>query len=171
MKRILFLLAALTMLAASAHAEHFKFMGIPLDGSLPQFEKALLAKGFTPTNLSVESPNYKWYEGIYYNNNALLGVCYSPKSKTVCSVGIGITPADAAAKSEFAMLCRAIENKYPNHTKTIEQPEANTVEKISYWIGDLGRIVLSLHADNMINIFYGDRENNLLYDRERNEDI
>lgn len=169
MKRILFLLAALTMLAASAHAEHFKFMGIPLDGPLPQFEKALLAKGFTPANVSVESPDYKWYEGIYYNNNALLGVRYSPKSKTVCSVGIGIEPA--AAKSEFAMLCRAIENKYPNHTKTIEQPEANNVEEITYWIGDLGWIGLSLHADNTINISYGDRENTLLYDRERNEDI
>ena len=101
----------------------------------------------------------------------MLGVHYSPKSKTVYSVGIGIEPAAAAAKSEFAMLCRAIENKYPNHTKTIEQPEANTVEQIAYWIGDLGRILLSLYADNTITISYGDRENTLLYDRERNEDI
>lgn len=163
------------MLAASAYAEHFKFMGIPLDGPLPQFEKALLAKGFTPIIPSIkDKPNNKWYKGIFHNNEVSLCVYCTPKSKKVYHVGIGMTlDSDAAAKTEFSSLCSTIEKNYPHYTKeeAIMEDNPDQTDGFLYLIEDNGGIGVYNDKNNIISIHYIDVENNHLQRQEMAEDI
>jgi len=82
MKRLI-LIVTLLCLLTTAYAEHFKFMGIPIDGDIATFEKTLFAKGFT---LDEEEPNSaleKWYRGIFAGNEVLLQVLLTAKSNVV----------------------------------------------------------------------------------------
>ena len=160
------------MLAASAYAEHFKFMGIPLDGPLPQFEKALLAKGFTPTSVETNEPNYTWYDGIFAGQNALVGVSITPKSKIVFAVGVSfseLTPSES--KDLFERLCKAVERNYPSFKKENDTNDPDAIASYRYFDLNLGSIQVSRFKDNDVVIAYLDVKNTYTNELEMTEDI
>ena len=51
-KSLCFLLFFICTLSMSAQDRHMKFLGIPLDGTIEQFQRALFLKGYKPDKLN-----------------------------------------------------------------------------------------------------------------------
>lgn len=170
MKRLLTLIIGLAIVAATAYAEHFKFMGITMDGDLATFEKGLLAKGFTPQeDCQDNTPTAKWYEGTFFGQDVVLCVNLTPKSKKVFSIDIGYkTKMDKDRRDmEVKELTSAIKSKY-DVNKII--PGDNDGRVIYYVNNSTGAIGLN-NVPPRIVIVYVDIENNNLFSSEIEEDI
>jgi len=80
------LLGCLFALAIQAQSEHLKFMGIPLDGKINDFQLQLLKKGCTLDKLLMKYINPKgsrFYEGSFAGNSAKIVVFFNEKTKKV----------------------------------------------------------------------------------------
>ena len=81
-------------LTIQAQVEHFKFMGIPIDGKISQFENQLKKKGFTPDpRFKILPKEYfstaRIYKGAFANeDNVTLVVKFDKNSKLVYSVNL-----------------------------------------------------------------------------------
>ena len=85
-KVLLMLLGCLFALAIQAQSEHLKFMGIPLDGKINDFQLQLLKKGCTLDKLLMKYINPKgsrFYEGSFAGNSAKIVVFFNEKTKKV----------------------------------------------------------------------------------------
>lgn len=84
MKRLLFSLMAFVCLSVYAQKpQHFKFLGIPIDGHHEQFDKSLKQKGF----VFMDSIDNAWrYKGKMYNDSVLVNVQHTPKTKTIYNI-------------------------------------------------------------------------------------
>lgn len=76
---ILFVLMSIT-----AAAQHMKFMGIPLNGTIAQFTTKLQSKGITisPTN-KYSGAGCRYFSGSFFGKRAEFYVYYIPSSKLV----------------------------------------------------------------------------------------
>lgn len=167
MKRIFLLLAVAVFVTVSAYAEHFKFMGMPLDGHVDRFEKALLQKGFKPVPDEENAPT-RFYRGKFLSeNNALVSVFPTPKSSTVYMAGVtfdNITfPGDTEAL--FNRLASAIEKKYEVSNKDVAGDQ-----NVYYYIGKEGCVHLEISKGTLM-IFYVDIANTATCVQEEDEDI
>ena len=92
-KIILFIIVCLISTATQAQslelykqepAEHLKFMGIELNGSISSFQKKLLAKGLTVSPKSKEQPTgMRTFDGTFSGEKSEIIVWYNPQSKEV----------------------------------------------------------------------------------------
>lgn len=85
-KVLLMLLGCLFALAIQAQSEHLKFMGIPLDGKINDFQSQLLKKGCTLDNFLMKYGGPKgsrFYEGSFAGNSAKIVVFFNEKTKKV----------------------------------------------------------------------------------------
>lgn len=82
-RRLLVILCCLFSIAIQAQTEHFKFMGIPIDGNINQFHRSLSQKGLT--RKACQS-NFCLYEGVFAGSNASMIVEKEPKEDSVYSV-------------------------------------------------------------------------------------
>lgn len=111
MKRILPLLTVLVLtlaFAVPAQAQttpHFKFMGIPINGTISNFQSKLAAKGFVyDAKASKQSgPGIRRFTGMFSSNKAKLAVYYDTKTKDVYEVKVII---DCSDKDEAQSLYR-----------------------------------------------------------------
>lgn len=82
MKKILTIL--LLFVAMNASAQHLKFMGIPLDGSIDAFQSKLTNKGMTVIKLANElSIGGRAYKGVFCGYDAEVYVYFDTKTKIV----------------------------------------------------------------------------------------
>ena len=91
------LLTFILMLALSVYAqeEHFKFLGIPLDGSIEEFEAKLCDKGFIREMESRESEiNKRNYKGLFAGYDSDVMVEFNPRDRNVYSDCVKITRSD-----------------------------------------------------------------------------
>lgn len=64
MKKLLLFIAL--VLSISAHAVHLEFMGIPINGSISNFQAKLIAKGCTLDKYSKELPTgIRGFKGVF----------------------------------------------------------------------------------------------------------
>lgn len=83
-KILLFIFAIFVVIPVNAQDDHFKFMGIPLDGKISVFNREIQKKGFSLDNsFGKEFNGYYIYNGIFAGEDANLMVGYDDKSKTV----------------------------------------------------------------------------------------
>lgn len=85
-KGLLMLFGCLFVLAIQAQSEHLKFMGIPLDGKINDFQSQLLKKGCTLDDFFMKYGKPKGnrvYEGSFAGNNASIVVFFNKKTKKV----------------------------------------------------------------------------------------
>lgn len=83
MKKI-FLLSCLLLLTLVSHAQHLKFMGIPINGNIDVFQTKLAQKGVKISNLSKTAPvGVRIFEGYFTNEKADIIVFYNIKTKNV----------------------------------------------------------------------------------------
>lgn len=77
----------LFLLCTTVFAQHMKFMGIPIDGTISSFTTKLQAKGIkiSPDNKNVRN-GLREFEGTFYGLDADILVCYNSSSKMVYEV-------------------------------------------------------------------------------------
>lgn len=96
MKRILYLFTVIVLTLAmspSVQAQttpHFKFMGIPINGTITSFQSKLEAKGFTYNAKDSKSagPGIRHYNGKFSGYKARLVVFYNSGTKIVYDVKV-----------------------------------------------------------------------------------
>lgn len=96
MKRILPLLTVLVLTLAFAvpasaqKASHFKFMGIPINGTITNFQSRLASKGFTyDAKASKQSgPGIRIFNGMFSGYKAQLGAYFDSKTKIVYNIKV-----------------------------------------------------------------------------------
>ena len=89
MKRFaLVIFACLMAFVAHAQTEHLKFSGIPINGTLSQFQSKLVGKGYTEDKLlnNYSSGGSKFYKGNFIGNRVTLIVYYDQDTKNVYRV-------------------------------------------------------------------------------------
>lgn len=108
----------------NSHAQHFEFMGIPIDGSIEDFEAKLEAKGFVKSkDPREENTHYtRWYDGRFAGDDILLSV-HNTKTNLVYATNVlqfFATLDDVKAKWEYYV--SVIEDKYKDRIidKTIQ---------------------------------------------------
>ena len=117
MKKVLLMLfGCLFALAIQAQSEHLKFMGIPLDGKMNDFQSQLLKKGCTIDELIMKYANPKGsraYEGTFAGNNASIVVFFNEKTKKVYRAKV-VIPAysEEQVKQKYSEMKSMLMDKY-----------------------------------------------------------
>jgi len=75
----------LFMLSVCANAQHMKFLGIPLDGTINSFHEKLVAKGYKPdTQYNAQcAPGGRLFLGTFFGKEAAIHTYYNPKTKII----------------------------------------------------------------------------------------
>lgn len=94
MKKIL--TTILLILAVCVNAQHLKFMGIPLDGSIDNFQAKLTAKGITPQKEynATSAVGSRAFKGIFCGYEASFHTYYNVRTKVVYRSKACITSND-----------------------------------------------------------------------------
>lgn len=111
----------LCVLAISTHAqsEHVKFMGIPINGTINQFQKEIERKGWIYNeNESVKSSGSRIFNGMFANEEAELYVLFENQTYTVYQVAILINAESKEnAIIKYNKLKDLYNRKYPEYKK------------------------------------------------------
>lgn len=115
-KGLLMLFGCLFALAIQAQSEHLKFMGIPLDGKINDFQSQLLKKGCTLDELFMKYGKPKGnrvYEGSFAGNNARIVVFFNEKTKKVYRAKAIISAySDEQVKQKYFEMKSMLMDKY-----------------------------------------------------------
>lgn len=83
MKKV-FLLSCILLLTLVTHAQHLKFMGIPINGNIDVFQTKLAQKGIKVSELNKTAPvGVRVFKGYFTNEKANIVVFYNIKTKNV----------------------------------------------------------------------------------------
>lgn len=130
-KAFLLLLMSLFSLVLFAQTEHMKFAGIPLTGSIEQFQKKLIAKGFRlKAKISKLLPvGTRSFIGTFAGKKGNIAVYYDPDTKTVYGAKVFYDDlSDDMAKEEMDNLRSILSAKYgeDNITDGIDKSDRKT---------------------------------------------
>jgi len=174
MKRIFLIVFYMMAVFCNSYAQHFKFMGIPIDGSIEAFDAKLKAKGFVKSKDfgCLDTKTSKYYDGKFAGYNVLLYVMATPKTNLVCDVNVRhFFKTKEDAEEIYRYFCSVIEDKYK-----IEQKKIQDTNSTRYKVG-LGDIVVEYEVcdygnfEYNLNVFYLDRKNATIFKQENKEDI
>lgn len=175
MKKILLLLFACIMAAtAMAQSQHLKFMGIPIDGTINQFEQKLIAKGFkNERELNANIPmGQRAFSGIMAGYKVLIGVSYEPRSKTVYQIGVVFS---RGSESTLDVLEYEITDLLDEKYAEWESGELEGTDT-SVWRSDVGQILMWTSVDDdddsyLLFLRYVDKTNIEKYQETEDEDL
>ena len=117
-KTIILLLCCFLTISLYAQKEHLKFMGIPLNGTITQFQQKLQAKGVRYDAKSSKSipTGCKIFKGSFSGKPADFYVYFDEKTKIVYRAKAVIQKKGSeSVKSEQMNFKDLLSNKYPNH--------------------------------------------------------
>lgn len=116
MKRLLTILIVLGVsLYGYSQTEHAKFMGIPIDGTITQFQQKLQAKGikYNQQVSRMVQNGYRIFYGKHEGENARITAMYNVNTKIVYAVGVVHEYKSAeAAIDKFSKISDSLNNKY-----------------------------------------------------------
>ena len=116
-KTVISIFLLLFAISSFAQNEHATFMDIPLDGTIDQFHKKLVAAGYKHD--SIESRNLpvgsRAFYGIYAGINSKLNVSYDETSKIVYKISVSTYCRDIVRDSIFNMIKGCLDEKYGSH--------------------------------------------------------
>lgn len=111
--------------AQTAKTEHMKFMGIPINGSITNFQQKLEAKGVKMDKLITPRlpAGMRVYDGVFSGENARIYVYFDDKTKTVYRAKAVIENiAKEYAESKYKKFASMLKEKYINgYAKDSEQ--------------------------------------------------
>jgi hypothetical protein len=103
-KSILLLVVCLLSVVSKAQTEHLKFAGVPLTGTITEFQRQLLAKGFKQDMINkfeieqldgkLAPEGKRMYRGKYVNQKAKIKVFFDSKTKLVFKAQAYFTKLD-----------------------------------------------------------------------------
>lgn len=186
--RILVLL--LCIIPLYSHAQHLKFMGVPINGTINNFQKKLQYKGFSISKYNKGlSAGVRDFDGYFANKKASVIVFYNTRTKTVykCRVAFDSYESESSAIPDYSYFKELLSDKYNSHSLNSDMVKDSTRAPYSYsWaviqppveIGSLllGYIEISIESYNnllkyMIWIDYIDSTNNELNDKDKMNDL
>lgn len=114
MRKLLLLLALVAALTVSA--QHLKFMGVPIDGTVTSFASKLQKKGFkvSPLNDSY-GKGVRVLEGTFSNMYVEAYVLYVPEDKHVFAVGLCVPFQNYSDMQKlYKIMCDRLFDKHDN---------------------------------------------------------
>jgi hypothetical protein len=115
-KTITLLFCLLTAIIVQAQTGHLKFMGIPLNGTITQFQTKLMAKGAKPdAKMNKElSAGCRMFKGVFAGDDAEFYVYYNTKTKIVYRAKAVIMRSNGEkGKEKLLDLKYMLQRKYP----------------------------------------------------------
>lgn len=90
MKRIFLIVYCMIVALCSSHAQHFEFMGIPIDGSIEAFDAKLKAKGFVKSKDfgEFDTKTERYYDGRYGDDKYVLYLLYIDRKNSIINNAI-----------------------------------------------------------------------------------
>ena len=124
-KKTLIFLLLLFALATMAQTEHVRFLGIPLDGNIRQFQEVLMEKGCTydQDGNALLPKGIRAFKGFYAGHDAQLLVFYDETSNLVYQAQAVITcQGEEACEAVFNDINSQLQKKYGTllSTKSIQ---------------------------------------------------
>lgn len=159
----------------SSHAQHFEFMGIPIDGSIEAFDAKLKAKGFVKSKDfgEIDTKTQKWYDGRFAGDDVLLSI-YSTRTDLVYSTTVlQYFEVLDDVKTKWEYYVSVIEDKYKDK---IVNKKIQGTDDIRYEM-ELGDIVVNYTRSNFkdykytLYLLYIDRKNTTINNEMNKEDI
>lgn len=169
----------------TTQVQHLRFAGIPLNGTITNFERQFLAKGakvneqFTKTTKDAVA-TVKVYDYDFMGKHNLVAIYYSVKTKTVykamaCS---DVYSAASDAANRYDYIVDAIKRKYPS--ASIDEGEKNDFPSVWFNItsggNDLGviNICRGIGNDNggqSVLMYFTDTKNEAKNTAEEDSDL
>lgn len=125
MKKLLFILC-LTLLSITmqAQTQHMKFAGIPLTGTIDQFQKKLVAKGYrlkSEVN-RILSVGTRAFLGTFAGKKGNIAVYYDAKTKIVYGAKVYYDDlTEQMAKDELENMKALLKNKYGEEYSEVDK--------------------------------------------------
>jgi hypothetical protein len=185
-----FILITLCLVAfcCPVEAQHLKFMGIPLNGTITQFQQKLSAKGVKYDKAASQQlpSGVRAYHGSFAGEKANIYVYYDPKSKVIYRAKAVISyPTEAICDSHYNEFKSLLSSKYPDaYTESGYQDEHETYLFVvsQNGIGELrdihGSIGIYVSKDNIfdyyersLHIDYTDYLNSIDNDNSKMKDL
>ncbi len=166
MKRLLTLLTFVLLTMSAIAQQRMNFLGQPLGCSLATFKQRMAAKGYRYKG--EQETNIHYFEGVFGGDNAIIGACVTPRSKTVYETIVVYTDFINRSKSDLdykkKLLVDSFIKKYGHYTYEYEV--------YTDWWFDYGTITIQLdyNSDSPILIFYKDSLGIDKYKREQESD-
>ena len=178
MRKLLALL--FLMLTITCHAQHMKFLGIPIDGTINQFTQKLSTKGIKvhPNNARDSGIDNRKFYGQFMNKQAHIWVWFNPKTKIVHTVKVVLYGKNYEETEQmYDKVSEVIKNKYNvQSTGTGELSDGtdsyyyiiqNDSEKIIGWIS----LAREHDYNDWLSIFYTDAMNYKKDEASKYDDI
>lgn len=167
MRKLLALL--FLMLTITCQAQHMKFLGIPIDGTINQFTQKLSTKGIKvhPNNARDSGIDNRKFYGQFMNKQAIIRVWFNPKTKIVHTVKVILYGKSyEETKQMYDDVSEVIKNKY-NVQSTETGKLTDGTETYDYTIQNdskkaIGWIILAKengYSGYWLSIFYRDAVN------------
>ncbi len=188
MKKLLLLMVIAISLAQTAiAADHLKFMGIPLTGSISNFQTRLIAKGCKVNRTSKALPKgIRSFTGKFAGEEADIYVYYNEKTNVVYRAKAVVTAtSDNIRENKYSDFRSMLRQKYP-FDKFIDDEQDDypnfaiyvtddtgsiPVGTIALYQNKLGFIYSSLREEWSIHIDYTDYQNDQANDNSKMEDL
>lgn len=146
-RSIFFSLALLIVTTLSAQTTHLKFMGIPLTGTINNFQTKLQQKGFYPdaTVNRVNDVGTRYFKGgTFSGEKAEIFVYYNPKTKIVYKAKACIDrSSDENVKSLYSKFKYSIGEKYKN-TYILKEGRRAGYESANYYVYNMDDTLLGI---------------------------
>ena len=177
MRRIfstLFCLLLVVAAFAQSNSLHLKFMGIPITGTITQFQNKLAAKGvkYSPMSKYV-SAGIRTFTGSFAGNDVRIYVYYDNNSKIVYRVkSVIANVTEDIADNKYSSMRELFEKKY----EQIIYGEQENKESLSVFTGT-GRIDMYICKDEDsyneydVHIDYEDEDNSKKHGNKLLDDI
>lgn len=178
MRKLLTILA-LTF-AMLCQAQHMKFMGIPIDGTINQFTQKLATKGIKihPENAKKSGIDNRYFYGKFMNRQAVFWVWYNPKTKIVYDVKVILYGHYEETKQMYDNVKTIVNEKYKiSKIQKGELVDGTETEMFTIcddngkFIGFISLAKESEYGDYWLSIFYSDAINNIKNSKTEYDDI
>lgn len=126
MKKILSLIVCMLMCLSIQADEHLKFMGIPLDGTITQFQAKLAQKGVTHDVAGSKgvSAGCRIFKGTFSGKKAQLFVYYDEKTKIVYRAKAVMETTDRSiSDNDYDYFVRMLSEKYFEANKSTDKQD------------------------------------------------
>lgn len=138
-KTIILMTLCLVAFCCPVQAQHFKFMGIPLNGTITQFQQKLANKGikYDKTLSAQLSIGTRAFSGTFAGEEATIYVYYNPSTKIVYSAKAVIDcSSESISDNKYSEMKSLLSSKYI-YAET-EEGYKEGHEKMTYYIYDDG---------------------------------
>jgi hypothetical protein len=179
---IICLLTVSLMAFSKSTASEFVFMDIPITGSVKDFVLSLEKKGFK--SIVVESSGGKM-TGVFAQKDVDVYIMPTPKTNVVYAISVVFDEQKTweSIKFDYLELKDALTKKYGNpiSRESFNKPYyegdgyemtallSENVTFVSRWVQENGEIVMTISDGGNIQLFYTDRYNKLLQEREKRD--